>query len=436
MQTMKQSLTKQPSDDTWLVPSFVDRHCHPLFAAREMAALDISHCRNLSELLEVLTQHLQANPELKWLDATAFDYAASQDFLATTLDTVSSKIPITLHSNDHHALWVNSAALRVAGLFEQVPDLSHGEIVVDASGAPSGLLLEWSAMKLVLDKQPTPSLEEDLAHLKRAQDKLRAAGISACSDAWIDPGMGEVYLEAARRKLLTMPVELWVRVSPENSHEQLSYLRELIALQQASEHSNLVKIAGIKIFLDGVLSAKSAWVLDRYQDGSFGSQIWHDSELLQLLRSLAEISPKLMPHFHAIGDAAVRQALDTIAVARAINLWSTECRPVVAHAELVATADCSRFEELDVEVVISPQWLAKDAQEDNLREILQANVIERVGDFAQLVEANAHLTYGSDWPVSDPEPLRAIEVGVNHLMQRGYSPAQATKIMWRVCGPK
>jgi predicted amidohydrolase YtcJ len=422
---------KPGPDGTWLAPAFSDRHCHPLFAAREQAALDISGLHTEASIVEALKAFLEANPQTEWLDASPFDRTAATEFLATTLDAVSDEIPITLHSTDHHALWVNTAALNRAGLLDHQPKLTDATIELRPDGRPSGLLLEWSAMKLVLDHQPAPALEVDLENLVRADALLASNGVVSASDAWIDQGMGEVYLAAAETGLLRLTYELWVRVSHDAMSEQLAYLERLIAMRQASEVDNIA-IAGIKIFLDGVLGSQTAAVLDAYPDGSFGSLIWADSEIDELLTALAVIDPTLKPHFHAIGDGAVRQGLHAIERARHRGIWLGERKPVVAHAELISLADAPRFARLDVEVAISPQWLGAGTHSSDSHERRP-----NVGDFAPLLATEANVTFGSDWPVSRPNPIDAIVSGAEHLVELGWGFEPAVEALWRIAsGPE
>ncbi|MEY4368025.1 MAG: hypothetical protein RLZ28_1440 [Actinomycetota bacterium] len=423
---------KRSDDGGWLAPAFEDRHCHPLFAARELDSLDLSGCTTVSEIVESLASFLRKNPDTQWIDASPFDRSISPSFLAATLDVVSRDIPITLHSKDHHALWVNSAALKVSGLSAEAPSLEDGIIVCDESGRPTGLLLEWSAMKVVLDVQSQIALERDLRHLETAQNRLLANGIFAASDAWIDPGMGEVYLEAARQDILKMPFELWVRASKDEAASQFDYLQLLLNDWLSDDSASLVKVAGIKIFLDGVLSARSAALIDNYRDGTSGRLIWSNDELNALLARLSRISTDLRPHFHAVGDAAVRQALEVIEAARTLKLWSGNRKPVIAHAELVEKTDAVRAAELGVEVVISPQWLRQDPERDRSRALLPEATSERIGDFTALVKAGVFTTYGSDWPVSEPSPLDAVVETVKHLRARGTPVDEAVELSWKI----
>ena len=426
----------ESEDGTWAVPAFVDRHCHPLFAERESSALDLTGCKTVEATIEALRAHLTANPGTQWLDAAPFEKSMSNAFLATTLDEVSRDVVITLHSSDRHALWVNSAALEIAGLLDSVPILVDGEVVCDSNGEASGLLLEWSAMKLVLDMQPLPSLQQDVETLEHAQRRLLAAGIVAMSDAWIDPGMGEVYLEASRQGKILMPVELWVRVSQIDLAGQLAYLESLLRQRDLAGNDHLICVAGVKIFLDGVLTSRSAALLEPYRDGSYGDLIWSNEEIDELLERVSGIDPRLRPHFHAVGDAAVRQAAEAISRAKSAGIWTGSRESVVAHAELVSKSDATRLSELAVEVVISPQWLVANDERQSLSEILSEATFIRLGDFSQMLDAGVTLTYGSDWPVSRPAPLDAVIAGAKHLRALGYALEAALEASWNIASAR
>jgi predicted amidohydrolase YtcJ len=277
-------------------------------------------------------------------------------------------------------------------------------------------------MSLVLDAMPQPDLEDDIQSLLFADALLSGKNITSATDAWIDNGMAEVYFEASTRGLLEVSYELNVRVSPDSTDEQFAYL--VIIFEQANElreTSHGVSVAGIKIFLDGVVSSRTAALLGSYRDGSNGNLIWSSEALEKLLRRLAEVSPDLRPHFHAIGDAAVRQALDVIQTARASGYWTGSARPVIAHAELISDSDLPRFTELNVEVVVSPQWLEQTPERTSYKHLLTDSDFERLGDFTGLLAHDAHLSYGSDWPVSLPDPEQARKHAIDYVQLRSRS---------------
>lgn len=402
--------------------SYRDRHCHPLFAGREARAVNVNDCRSTQELVSTLQKYLRDNPDATWIDAASYDLAQSLLPTHLDLDSVSAHVPISVHTKDHHTLWVNSAALRLAHLDQSIPELAAGGVQVDDQSRPTGLLFEWEAMSLVLDKMPAPDLEDDIQSLLWADARLTSENVTSATDAWIDAGMAEVYFEASTRGLLAVRYELNVRVSPDAIEEQFDYLAGI--LKHANEHGdklNGVNVAGIKIFLDGVISSRTAALLGSYRDGSNGNLIWSNKELENLLKRLAEVSPTLRPHFHAIGDAAVRQALDVIRAARASGYWTGNARPVIAHAELISDSDLPRFAELDVEVVVSPQWLAETPERMSYIHLLTDSDFARLGDFTGLLAHDAHLSYGSDWPVSLPDPEQARKHAIDYVQLRSKS---------------
>jgi predicted amidohydrolase YtcJ len=418
-------------DGTWLLPAFSDRHCHPLFAARELSSLQLTPNLRPSDAVLELKRHVDSLPNLDWLDATAFNQDLNETFSAQQLDEVSLVVPVVVHSADRHNLWVNTAALNAAGLLDLVPELKDAEVVVNDQGRPTGILHEWSAMQLVLNHQPLPSPSEDLNSLILADQTLSASGYVGISDAWIDPGMFEVYQAAMEASQLKSQYELWFRVSSDDKRSQLDYLAQsLLALRSSTTQTakSNVKISGVKVFLDGVISSKTASIVGGYDDGSAHETLWSAQQLQELLVSVAEIDPKLRPHFHAIGDAAVSLALDAVEHARRSGLWVGTHRPVVAHAELVLEEDLVRLRNLDVEVVVSPQWLAASAEADSSAEALPCAKRLLLGDFSRYLSAGIFVTCGSDWPVSAPDPMFAIATGLEWL-RRKHNDSQVVKEM-------
>lgn len=444
-----ESWIQRDSDGTWLLPAFADRHCHPLFAARESASFQISEHLDVDGIVGTLASFINDNPNLPWLDVTSFDQDLPEDFTAKRLDVASRNIPIVIHSADRHSLWVNSAALSKAGLLDSAPALKEGEVVLGEDNRPMGLLREWPAMQLVLNEQPSPTLPEDISYLSSADKKLKDAGFITIADAWIDPGMFEAYLAAAETNKLDLNYDLWFRVAQGESDEQLRYLRaslERLSSPRAKVGCQTIAIAGVKIFLDGVISSKTAALEGGYIDVASPSPLWSKDSLNEMLVELAQISPDLRPHFHAIGDAAVTLALDAIETARANNIWSGAARPVIAHAELVLERDLPRFDLLDVEVVMSPQWLANSLEDDPSNAALPYSKRAVLGDFNRLTSAGALVTFGSDWPVSEPNAMAAIATGFSWLSGRNGRPeseasvrrntAKNLEMLWRIAsGP-
>ena len=408
---------------TFRFSGFRDGHCHPLFAAREASGPKLDHLESLTQVIGALEDYLGRNPECNWLDAGSVDrtLAQTEGLNSAVLDSVSLDVPIVVHASDHHAIWANTAALRLANLEFSAPEIENAHIDVDEFGKPTGMLHEWEAMNLIYVHQPKPTLDEDLAALERAQLQLLSNGIVAVQDAWIDPGMPETYMAAARLGKLKLRFNLAPRVAPANWRADLDFaIATRLAVNQAE--SPLLTCNTVKIFIDGVLGSETALMKSPYLDstgcevhGSLGTQIWKLSELEEL--ALSADAEKFQLHFHAIGDAAVSLALDVIERVSILNA-QIDRRPVLAHAEVIDPLDFPRMKSLGVIVCQQPIWAQPDQGFLHAKKILGEKRSDRMYPIKSLLEAGVKVSFGSDWPVSDPTPLPAI-FGAVHRTQPG-----------------
>ena len=390
---------------------FRDGHCHPLFAQRESAGPNVSAANSVAQIVDLIGQYLSQNPDTEWVDCGSFEpgLAVTESLTARALDAASIKVPVVVHAADHHSIWVNSAALRVAGLLESAPIVSNGVIELDALGRPTGILREWNAMSLIYAHQPGPSLEADLEALTRAQERLLASGVVAVQEAWIDRGMPEVYLAAARQGTLKLRVNLSPRIDPADSHADLDFAKATRSLVRATANP-LLTANTIKIFVDGVFASGSALTKASYCDGHHAEAIWQTSELRAL--ALAADSAGFQLHFHAIGDEAVSRALDAIDHVLMCN-GPVDRRPVIAHAELIDPDDYPRIRELGVVICQQPVWATEGQAAEQVRTLLGDRAANSLYPIRDLLDQRIHLSFGSDWPVSEPEPLPGIHTATN-----------------------
>lgn len=393
---------------------FRDGHAHPLFASRESQGPDLTQITDLTELLDVITAFLREHPQLEWLDCGSYspDFAAENNLHRRLLDQVSTSIPIVVHCEDHHSIWVNSVALERAGVAEQAPKLKNASFDVDAQGLPTGIVREWDAMSLIYEHQPKPSLSEDLEAWDRAQETLLSKGIVAVQEAWIDPGMPEVFLAAAEQDNLKIRVNLAPRIDQNAWRESLVFAKQTRSAVRAVANP-LLTANTVKIFIDGVFGSKTALLHGDYCDGTRASGLWNPAELAEM--ALAADSAGFQLHFHAIGDAAVSKALDVIELVSDIN-GPVDRRPVIAHAELISDPDVTRLKNLGVVVCQQPVWAEADADRAALRSVIGDELIARLYPLRSLVENGVITSFGSDWPVSDPAPLPGIRAATKfHL---------------------
>jgi predicted amidohydrolase YtcJ len=404
-------------EDSFVIPAFLDGHAHPIFGGREAAGPKINSLTSLDEILAAVKKFADNNPDEPWIIGGAYEAAIieSGDFDAHWLDSVVSDRPVVLHAVDHHTIWVNSEALKRAGINEVTADPEGGTIARRPDGSPKGVLREPSAMALVLDKAPADSTESDVQAIKSACDAYLRFGVTAAIDSWVEKDMASAYLSAAKSGDLTIAMNLSLLASPSSWRSKVN---EFVALREefaALPDPDLVKANSIKFLADGALSAGTAALMEPYFDNpdSSGIKIWSDDELLDAVAQFDLL--KFQLHIHAIGDAAVKQALDVIEAMMQINpKWDR--RPVIVHAQLICDEDLPRFKKLGAIANIQPLWCYLDPMNKEL-------ILPRIGKvrndsqyrLRSLIESGATIAFGSDWPVTSQIPLLALAVPVNRL---------------------
>ncbi|MEY4990761.1 MAG: hypothetical protein RIS08_987 [Actinomycetota bacterium] len=388
----------------WL-PAFRDGHAHPLFAGREALGPRLDGLKSIQAIVDEVARFASANPNVDWIVGGAYERSLAPTFLSSWLDEVVPNRPVVLHASDHHTIWVNTEALRRAGVDENFPDVFPGFADKDDQGRPSGTLRESGAMDVVLKVIPPLSLEQELDALDWAQEQMLSQGIVEVQDAWIERGMAEVYIDAVKRSRLLVKTNLAFRVTPDNFESDFEYFEEL-RRQILELDSDLLSAKTAKFFADGVLGSGTASVLEPYLDtGHHGEPVWSKLELLKATSLYAEYGYQL--HIHAIGDAAVRDALDAIAQAPKTQLPS-----VIAHAELIGSADLGRFHELGVVANMQPLWARPDGMLLSCQPRIGEERIEQMYQMKSLIDSGAILSFGSDWPVSSVSPLEGIQTAV------------------------
>jgi predicted amidohydrolase YtcJ len=394
-----------------VLPAFHDAHCHPIGGGLQQRRCDLEGARSPGECQERIRAYLASHPDVDWILGKGW----SMELFARgtpgrhLLDQVTGERPAYLINRDGHSAWVNSAALRLAGIEATTPDPPHGRIERVEGGEPQGTLHE-GAMELVERLAPPTTAAERLAALRQAQSHLHSLGIAGWQDAMVDPESEAAYTALAQAGDLSARVRLalwWEREMGLEQVEELDHRRRRLAELGLDG-------ASVKIMLDGVMETFTAALLEPYLTLPGGPPAGHrghlflDPELAAAATSTLH-SRNFQVHFHAIGDRAVKVALD--AVARASQEGGRDLRHHIAHIQLVHPADLRRFHELKVVANMQPFWACHEPQMDQLtipflgaeRSLLQY-------PFRALADSGAVLAGGSDWPVSTANPLEEIAV--------------------------
>ncbi|MBT2442005.1 amidohydrolase [Streptomyces sp. ISL-36] len=408
-----------------LIPGFQDAHIHAVFGGIELGECDLSGTTGRDEYLRRIAAFAEAHPDCPWITGSGWSMESFEGGLPhrRLIDAIVADRPVYLVNRDHHGAWANTRALELAGITADTPDPADGRIERDADGTPSGVLQE-GATALVARLVPTLSDEERMAGLLRAQELLHGLGITGWQDALLgtfngQPDPSDVYLAAARAGTLTARVNgaLWWRRS--RGAEQIP---ELLARRAELRHGRF-RADSVKIMQDGIAENFTAAMTTPYLDScgcattNSGLSFVDPEELLSYVTELD--AHDFQVHFHALGDRAVREALDAIEAALKAN-GSRGNRHHLAHLQVVHPDDVPRFAALGALANIQPLWAAHEPQMDELTiPFLGPERAAWQYPFGDLLRAGATLVAGSDWPVTSPDPLAGIHVAVNRVEPGG-----------------
>ena len=399
-----------------LVPGFQDAHVHPIGAELDAMRCNLLVARGAEGYLTVVADYARSYRHEAWIRGGGW---YMPDFPGGTprreaLDRVVPDRPVYLENRDGHGAWVNSRALDLAGIDASTPDPPDGRIERDPDGTPTGTLHE-GAIHLVSRLLPADTQAEVEAALVAGQARLHAFGITAWQDASVKTGIEEpAYTRLAAADRLSARVVGAMRWDP---HRGLEQVDELVERRRATSAGRYAATS-VKFFLDGVMENWTASMLEPYGDGHGGAT---DNRGLRTIDPavLADAVTRLdalgfQAHFHAIGDRAVRDALDAVEAARRAN-GPSDTRPHIAHIQIIDPADLPRFTQLGVAANAQAYWACHEDQMDDLTIPFIGERWRHQYPFRSLRTAGALLAMGSDWSVSTPNPLLQIELAVERV---------------------
>jgi predicted amidohydrolase YtcJ len=390
-----------------VLPGFNDAHTHLIGAAlRAAGAFDLYGVSTLEEVAARLRRHAQQHPDADWLIGWRWDrsrFADSRWPSRADLDAVEAGRPVAVFDIDGHSCWANSAALAALDYHAGSPDPAGGQLLRDAAGHPTGILLETAHHPI--PRSAPPAAGEFIPLLRRAVADLNALGITSISNNGVHPDHFEAYARLADDGRLHLRINEWPFLA--DGLEAPRRLRERF------RHHEQIRVIGLKALIDGVLSARTAWMLEPYADapGETGFPVITPAELLPLALEADALGFQLL--IHAIGDRAVRETLDIYQQIERRN-GRRERRHRIEHIEVAHPADQARFAELNVVATMTPIHCTA---------CIDAYLNDRLGEprgahgyvWRSFVDRGVHLCFGTDWPAVDlaaPDPLPQIYAAV------------------------
>ena len=412
-----------------ILPGFTDCHIHFLDGSLGLTRTHLDDATSVAEIQRRVKNYAEAHPKEPWILGRGWLYPVFGPGVLPDkrlLDEVVPDRPVYLEAFDGHSWWANSKALAAAGITRSTPNPPGGVIVRDAkTGEPTGVIEEDAADSLIERVIPLPSREQKLEAIRAGIKQANRVGlvrVHSASDLGIaisDLQNVGLYDELRRSGELTLRLYLAYRLDPPEVTSQ--QVQEIEAARK-KYHDEWIAAGSAKFFLDGVIETHTAAMLAPYSDdpSQSGSLLW---DRAKYQRGVTELDRHGIQIFtHAIGDRAIRTALDAYEAAQKAN-HTSDARHRVEHIEDVSASDIPRFGRLGV--IASMQPLHAYPDDDTLKS-WAGNVgperVERAWAWRSIEGSGGVLAFGSDWPVVTLNPWPGVQNALTRRTTEGDPP--------------
>ena len=402
-----------------VLPAFTDSHIHLTDGGLSLKRVNLEDAKDLADIQDRLRAYAAQHPDDKWILGRGWNYPTfAPEMLPNKriLDQLFPVIAVFLESYDGHTFWVNSKALSLAGISRATPNPLNGEIVRDPkTGEATGALKE-SAGELVRQVVPKPEYVERLNALRSGIKLANQNGIARVHSAGGEFDQLDLLQELREEKQLTVRFHVAYVLHPPELHTQ-----DLDSIETAHKkfHDDWINVDSVKFFLDGVVETHTAALLEPYTDdpSTKGALFWDPEKYKS---AVAELDKKgFQLYTHAIGDYAVRTALDAYEFAEHKN-HTKDHRHRIEHIETISAADIPRIAKLGV--IASMQPLHSYPDDDTL-DVWARNIgperASRAWAWKSIAQYGAHYAFGSDWPIVTLNPWEGIQTAVTRQTEEG-----------------
>jgi predicted amidohydrolase YtcJ len=397
-----------------VVPGFIDNHLHFVSGGLALDRVDLRDASTPAEFSSRIAQAAAKLPKGRWILDGNWDHETWGGQLPTRdwIDKDTRQTPVFVSRLDGHMALANSVVLKLAGIDEKTPDPPGGTIVRDSAGRPTGVLKD-AAMTLVTKVMPPPSDEELEQGLLRAMEHAVSHGLTQVHDmgGFEDFRVLQVYQRARAKDELRLRIYSFVPIA---ESQQAAVFK-----QRNGTGDDWLRWGGVKGYVDGSLGSTTAWFHRPYKDEPNTSGLTvTDPEVLRNQISAAN-NAGLHVTVHAIGDRANDWLLDTYAKVQQAGP-KKDWRFRIEHAQHLSPDAIRKFALLGVIASMQPPHLIDDGRWAEKR--VGADRLEGMYAFRSLIDAGAHLTFGSDWPVASLDPLTGIYAAVTRRTAGGANP--------------
>jgi len=389
-----------------LLPGLIEAHGHVMALGFGALQLDLTGTTSLADLQQRLKAYAAANPQAKWILGRGWnqEHWADKRFpTAADLDAVVADRPVWLGRVDGHAAVANSAALKATGITAQTKAPAGGRI-------ENGLFVD-AAMELVESKIPAPDAAAYDAALAKAQELMLANGLTAAADMGTSPADWAAMNRAGQAGTLNVRV--------------LGYAGGIPAMRAVNGgkpsawlHGDRLHLGGVKLYADGALGSRGAWLKAPYHDkpDTRGLSLISDAELARQTNEAAANGHQLA--IHAIGDAANAQVIT--AFERLSQRFKGDRRWRLEHAQVLDVADLPRLAKAGIIASMQPIHQTSDRTMAEAR--LGPNRLGGAYAWQTLARSGARLAFGSDFPVESPNPFPGLAAAVSRQDMSGQPP--------------
>jgi predicted amidohydrolase YtcJ len=391
----------------FVYPGWIDAHCHFFGYGMSLNAVDLTGTGSVDEIISILLEN-RDKYEGSWITGRGWDQNdwEVQEFPDRyMLDQYFPDTPILLRRIDGHAAWVNSAALRIAGV--TAGSRVEGGKVILSGGKPSGILVD-NAIELVASSIP-PSTDTDVVQaLRQAEKNCFSVGLTSVYDAGLSKHVVQIIDSLQRTG--SLKIRMNTMLSP--SEENFTWF-----VEKGPHQTDYLSVNTIKLYTDGALGSRGARMIEPYSDdpGNYGLYVTPLDTLEKFCRRAYE------HHFavatHCIGDGANRE---TLRIYASILGGKNDRRWRIEHAQVIHPDDFHYFG--DFNIIPSVQTTHATSDMYWAEERLGSERIKGAYAYRQLLEQNGWLPNGSDFPVEQINPLFGFYAGVVRKDQSGFPP--------------
>lgn len=399
------------ADDGLIVPGMFDSHIHLIDGGEHLASVQLRNAKSREEFVERIGTFAKTRHGSQWITGGDWDHTVWGGELPDRewIDMVTPEIPVWITRLDGHMALANSAAMRAAGITEDVKEVAGGEIVRDKNGRLTGLFKD-NAMSLIEKAMPPASMESRLEAASAAMKYLAEQGVTSVHHmgSWDDV---DTYRLAKKRGLLTVRVYAFTPLA------EWRRLAEEVAEHGRGDH--WLSIGGLKGFVDGSLGSHTAAFLAPFTDdpASNGLLVNTAADLEEWTAGADKAG--LQVAVHAIGDRAIQLQLDVFERVAQRN-GPRDRRFRIEHAQHIAPTDIPRFGKLGVIASMQPYHAIDDGRW--AERVIGPERSATTYAFRSLLDTRARLAFGSDWYVAPATPLEGIDAAVNRRTLDGKHP--------------